>query len=183
MRKLIGVDARHEQLKLLKFERRTLRPMAIVALDKSFSKKAKIAAIAGVSAAFFALQSVSIDYVEKLGVSQSIANESAAVVSQVCSQCSALAGMIDRNAGEVQIRTSLANLFSLIDSEHERLERVGISVGARLVGAARNHKAVGTGGKETNESWLTLLVGDGDGKDVGTGGKETNLTWLSQLKA
>ena len=172
-------DARRHQLKILKLERRGLRPMATTTLNPSISKKAKLASVAAVASILLSLQNAPQAYAQNLGLSNNDIAQTTTAIDTARGYCDEISALIKGDASGSQLMVPLANLFSLVDSEHARLESFADKTGARLISFGN---ATGTGGKPPMQAWLTGMVSnDLSGNATGTGGKPPMQVWLNEL--
>lgn len=159
MHKPTQPDVRHDQLALLKFERRGLRPMALKLIDKAASKRTKLAAIGAVAAMALALADAPASYAAKIGVAPDLASRSASVIAEVCQTCDRIAALVSIDAADSIIRSELEGLFLKVDGEHARLEKFALTAQAVLLKVGDTLQAMGTGGKgePPNSAWLTRV--------------------------
>lgn len=192
------IDARPYQLDLLKLERRGMRPMALKVLNGAQSRKAKLAAVAGVAAMLVSINVTSDAYAAKLNLKPAVAEQSSQVLRDAVACCDEITKFVNLNASQTALKEQIANLFLLIDDEHKRLEAFAGQLGARLVRAedeptpedsGPGTDVGGGGGKESN-LWLSKLNFQTDeiptpesepSNDVGGGGGKDNAAWLSRL--
>jgi len=185
------LDARKDQLKILKLERRHMRGLATTLLDNKVSKKSKQLAITGAVAALLALQGAPEEYFNRLGIASS-----SDMIERACAACDNIAVRVDANVGRSAMINDLAGLFSIVDEEHARLELLAKDANARLLQV--EDQAIGDGGgNKTLVSWLnggSKVIGDGGGnkslaswlnaenKVIGDGGgNKTLVSWLIQF--
>jgi|GEM_PF-5073236 len=150
-------DARPDQLKLLKLERRLMRPMASTILDTANSKKMKISAIVGFSAALLALQPAPASYAKTIGIDSAQTDSVSVAINQAHNYCNELMALVQENATSNELMNKLENLFILVDTEHSKMEQAAKKVGARLISFESDKQAYGGGGKDDNNAWLSQL--------------------------
>lgn len=192
------IDARPYQLNLLKLERRGMRPMALKVLSPAQSRKAKLAAVAGVAAMLVSLNATSDAYAAKLNLGPAVAEQSTNVIRDAVACCDEIAKFVNIDASQTALKEQITNLFALIDDEHKRLEAFADQLGARLARAEGEPGSeeggagtdVGGGGGKESSLWLSKIAFQADGEidptseptnDVGGGGGKENLAWLSRL--
>ncbi|MEM9495540.1 MAG: hypothetical protein AAGA09_06015 [Pseudomonadota bacterium] len=151
------IDARPDQLKILKLENRYLKPMAETVLDKKQNRGAKMAAVAAVALAITALQDAPRAYTDKLALGQAAAAEGRAAVTAACEQCDALAALVETDAELSTLVGPLEQLFSIVQREHERMERMAKAAGAVLVDATDRRVSEGDK-RDPLATWLTRLT-------------------------
>lgn len=154
-------DARSDQLNLLKFEKRCLRPMALTILDSSTTRKLKISTIAGVSAMLLTLQGAPEAYASTLGIDKGVVSRSEATIFEANSVCHEIATLIESGGDRAELEVSLEKLFTLIDNEHACMDKLAYEANARLLSGGADNLAGGTGGGNepltaTNMKWLNF---------------------------
>lgn len=172
--------------------------MALKVLNGSQSRKAKLAAVAGVAAMLVSLNATSDAYASKLNLGPAVAEQSTKVIRDAVACCDEIANFVNLDASQTALKEQITNLFALIDDEHKRLEAFADQLGARLVRADGEPDPegdpgsdVGGGGGKENSLWLSMAgfqadgepdqEGGGPGTDVGGGGGKENLAWLSKV--
>ncbi len=172
-----SLDARPDQLKLLKLENRQMKPLARVLLDSRAARPVKKAALAAAAAALVSLQSAPAEYAARIGVQTFDAEASTEAFNQARNALSELAALVEHDAGKEALFASIAGLFRTIDGEHARLETMARTIGARLL--ETGPRAVGDGGGNKNPplmAWLGLMSSDNVVDGGGT--KDPLSTWL-----
>lgn len=151
--KHVETDVRRDQLKILKFERRFLRPMASQLLSSSSSKAQKILAISAASAYLAMIATAPGAYGQKIGVELAGLEYHASA----CVECEALRALVSADANAENVEAALGELFRTVDRAHHYWEKLALAAGARLIPVRGvDQEAVGTGGgNKTNASWLT----------------------------
>ncbi len=175
-----------------------MRPMALKVLNGSQSRKAKLAAVAGVAAMLVSLNATSDAYAAKLNLNPAVAEQSTQVIRDAVACCDEITKFVNLDASQTALKEQIANLFALIDDEHKRLEAFADQLGARLVRAEGEPvpedgdpgSDVGGGGGKESSLWLSKIKFQADETpapeseptpDVGGGGGKESLAWLSRL--
>jgi hypothetical protein len=151
------IDARRDQLQILKFERRCLRRLAAALLSESAGKTVKLTAIAAASAALLSLQGAPAAFAAKIGAPSPEAS-SAPAFAAASLACQDLRSMIDSGAATADLAHGLARLFAIVDSEHARFEAMAREASARLLEVVAEPDIGDGGGNKTLMSWLTQYM-------------------------
>lgn len=147
-----ALDARRHQLKLLKLEKRGLKPLATTLLSAA-PTPAKLAAIASVSAMLLALHDAPEAFYRDLGQGAERV-VTVATVTHAQSLCDALSQLVSAEVSASRLYASIEELFQLVHRSHQSAEAVAKAVGARLV---EDEPGVGGGGKDDPMKWLSQL--------------------------
>ncbi len=149
------IDARPDQLKLVKLERRILRPLAEVLLSDA-PTAAKRAAVAGAALALASLAGAPEAYAAKLGLETDRVAASAAALADASGVCDQLAAMVEASSAPAQINNALGRLFSIVDEAHRGFNALAADAGARLF-RVEDAPDIGDGGgnKDGLFQWLT----------------------------
>lgn len=147
-------DVRVDQLRLLKLERRGFRSLTRLLLNSEATKGPKLAAIAGVAATLMAFQGTPNALASKLQMSEDCVIAASNNLRVATSECGHLASLVEADAATDTIVTSLGRLFSVIDEEHARFEKLAKGVGARLIETDEPPLPDGGTGDKTSVSWL-----------------------------
>ena len=187
------LDARRDQLKLLKLERRGLRPLASAALSQSMTKKTKLAAIASFSAMLIALQPAPAAFAKNLGINDQSFSTTVQSFQLATNLCDEIAKLVENNASRDLIFVPLAKLFTLVDIEHSRFAKFAKMQGATLLNVVDDNidsnedPGIGSGGGNCPDSsaWLAKIgfadSGDDDGIGSGGGNCPDNSAWLAKI--
>lgn len=151
------VDVRSDQLKILKLENRVLKPLALKIVDKNSSKSVKLTAVSAAILALAALQAAPASYAAKLDLPESISTASVEAISIAQAKCSDLAVLIKNGADFEAVVKPLEDVFSIVQSEHERLEALAKGAHAKLISPS----AFGDGSKGEPPVWLKQLLSRG----------------------
>lgn len=148
------LDARRDQLTILKLERRTMRPLAEVLLSDA-APAAKRAAIAGAALALASLAGAPAAYAQTLGMEPS-AVSSPSAFARAQDACDHLLDCVNSGADRNTLSEGLSSLYSVVDAEHERFARLARQKDARLLQV--DEEGVGTGGEDKKlQTWLNQL--------------------------
>jgi len=149
-----STDLRVDQLRLLKLERRGFRSLTQVLLDSKVKKGAKLAVVASVTAMLIAFQSTPGALAPKLQMSEDCVIAASSSLKAATSECDFLTSLVEVDASTDSIVSSLGRLFSIIDEEHARFEKLAKGVGARLIQTDEPPLPDGGTGDKTSVSWL-----------------------------
>ncbi|MEM8771363.1 MAG: hypothetical protein AAGD92_06920 [Pseudomonadota bacterium] len=148
-------DARQDQLKILKLERRTMRHLAKTLLGDNSATKEKKNAVAATAAVFLSLQAAPEAFAKNLGLDPSYVSSTEAALEKALHICVDLNNGVESSKGNF-VRDRVERLFEIIDEQHNRLEKLAARSGARLF-SVEDGDEIGGGGGNKNDltSWLT----------------------------
>jgi hypothetical protein len=195
------LDARPLQMKLLEFESRGLKPMALALLDDGSHKK-KIAAIVAASTMLTSLQAAPAAYFSSIATDASpdVVSGVDEALGSAFETFDGLAALVNERAHKQTVIQKLEQLFELADYTHTTLETEAKKAGARLMGdgeiasqaadAELSHashrklsadpKAIGSGGKQDQlVRWLSSIAKTDSNVIAGGGGKDPLVRWLA----
>ena len=180
-----SVDVRRDQLKILKLERKVMRPLATTLLSANAGRKNKLAALAAAAAAITALNTAPQDFMTKVAPSTQYVSQAAIVQAQAA--VDHLATLVVDGAERADLFQGLTDLFVVIDNEHAKFLKFAEDAGARLLNASGDGVGdplgAGSGGGncESMLNWLATDDGVGDPLGAGSGGGncESMVNWLA----
>ncbi|MEQ1931722.1 MAG: hypothetical protein ABL957_14495 [Parvularculaceae bacterium] len=146
------LDARRHQLKILKLEKRGLKPLATTLLSPH-STATKLAAIGAVSAMLLSLQDAPEAFYRDVAGVGTDHPVTASTVSDACSLCEHLSQLVKDDASAERLYSGVESLFRFVRDSHQAVEAVAKAVGARLI----EERPVGGGGKDDPLRWLSQL--------------------------
>lgn len=126
-------DARIHQLKILKLEKSTLKPLASTLLHNT-DRKAKLLALSMASAAILATQNAPVDFYRDMGVADASEEYNSAIMAQnaAISQIKELEALVMVESDRSHIHEKLTDLFTTIDNAHSYFENIANAKSARL---------------------------------------------------